>query len=216
MQTKSSQITIKFIHGFILFIAFLFFLVAFNTIQEIIQSPSEIAVPIRFSLEEAGKINYESGGSYDFKIRSASGIAQYYPQNLDNAPMPYYNIFNRLIDALIPIFIFFLLHKIMQTARRKTPFILSNVRKLRWIGVTLIIWGFLTVYERFIGMDFLADHVASSMISFTSLGNSAAYNLGFTFGIILKSPLVLGLISLFAAEILKYGIDLQNETELTI
>lgn len=216
MQTKSSQIAIKFIHGFILFTAFMFFIVAVTTIQEIIQSPFEIAVPINFSLEEVGKINYENSGSYDFRIRSASGIAQYSPQHIDTAPLPYYNIFNRIIDAIIPILVFFLLHKVMQTTLRKTPFTLSNVRKLRWIGIILIIGGILTVFERFAGIDFLADHVISDIISFTSLGSHLAYKLGFIIGLLLKSQLAIGLIALFAAEILKYGINLQQETELTI
>ena len=115
MQNKTSNSILLLIHGFILFIAFMFVIRGLMTISDIWNTPNEIAIPINFSIEEAGNIKYQNGNAYDFRIRQATGIVQYYPQNLDKAPMPLFNILIRLFSALLPIFVFFLLHKIMQT-----------------------------------------------------------------------------------------------------
>ncbi len=93
MQNKTSKSTIKFIHRFILFIAFIFLVRGINTIRSIIESPQEVSTSIYFTLEEAGKITYKNIGSYDFRITNASGNIKYYPQNMDKASIPYYRIF---------------------------------------------------------------------------------------------------------------------------
>ncbi len=220
MQNKTSNSSLIFIHGFILFIAFMFAVKGVKTITDIWNDPYEIAIPVNFTLEEAGKIKYQDGNVYDFRIRQAEGTVQYYPQNLDNAPIPIYNIFIRILSVLLPILVFFLLHKIMQTSIRQTPFDLKNVKRMRWIGIGLMVLGILTIFKRYNGLDFLANHVISDVISFSMVKADSAYNSGYMLGkflgIFFRSELVLGCIALFGSEILRYGINLQQEHELTI
>jgi len=215
MQNQISKSVISFIHGFVLFIAFMFVVKGLITITNIWNTPNEIAIPINFSVEEAGKINYQGNNTYDFRISKAAGVITYYPQNLDQAPIPIYNIFLRLLGALLPIFVFFLLHKIMRTSIRETPFDLKNVSRMRWIGIGLIIWGLLTAIKRYNGLDFLTNHVTSDIISFYMNSNSS-YVSGTLLGVFLRSELILGLVALFGSEILRYGINLQKEQALTI
>jgi len=188
MQNKTSNSILVFIHGFIIFMALMFVVRGLNTITDIWNTPNEIAIPINFSIEEAGNIKYQNGNAYDFRIRQAAGIVQYYPQNLDKAPMPIYNI-------LI-------------------------ITRMRWIGIGLVGLGILTVIKRYSGLDFLTNHVISDVISFTTLTGDSAYNSGYMFGTFLgvffRSELVLGFTALFGSEILRYGINLQRESELTI
>ncbi len=107
----------------------------------------------------------------------------------------------------------------MQTSLVKTPFVYENVKKMRWIGLAAIILGISTIIMKYAGMDFLAENVESNLISF-NLGDYSAYESGYMFGSFVGSffrfELILGLISLFGAEILSYGIKLQQENELTI
>jgi len=216
MQHKTSNSILIFIHGFILFIAFLFVVKGIMIITDIWQTPNEIAIPINFSIEEAGKIKYQKNSLYNFRISNATGTIRYYPQNLEQAPIPIYNIFIRLLGALLPMFVFFLLHKIMQTAIRKTPFDLINVKRMRWIGIGLIILGLLTVIKKYNGLDFLTDYVTSDVISFYTVNTISSYVSGTLVGAFFRSELILGLVALFGAEILKYGILLKEENALTI
>ena len=108
----------------------------------------------------------------------------------------------------------------MQTSIRQTPFEFKNVTRMRWIGIGLVGLGILTVIKRYNGLDFLTNHVISDVISFTTLTGDSAYNSGYMFGTFLgvffRSELVLGFTALFGSEILRYGINLQQENELTI
>lgn len=199
----------------------MFLVRGYTTITDIWNAPYDVSIPIKFTLEDAGLIKYTSGNSYDFRISSANGLVKYYPQNLDKAPMPYYNIFLRIMSALVPLFVFYLLHKIIQNAIRETPFLHSNSKKMKWIGFSLIFLGFLSTMKVIAGMDFLESHVSSELISFTTYSKDSSpynsgYRAGYLMGTFFRSEFVLGLIAIFGSEILRYGISLQEEAELTI
>jgi len=117
------------------------------------------------------------------------------------------------------LLITFLLHLIMRTSRRETPFVASNINRLRLIGLLVIISGFLSMNIGFNGMEFLVQNVESDVISFCLNDRSphqSGYMLGTFMGNFFRSELLLGLSVIFAAEILKYGINLQEENALTI
>jgi hypothetical protein len=159
-------------------------------------------IPINFETVDKGTIQFLENKANNFEIEFARGRA------VISGPIPiqiliYYFIISEIMFG-IAIYITYLLQMFFKSLKNEDPFVRENGKRLRSIGLAIIIgsilWNFFTIFY-------------SSLIrtSVSMDGIEIGTHLNFKFEIIL-----LGLIILVISEVFQLGAELKEEQELTI
>ena len=186
-----------------------------KSIYEVAMSPKEIAIPVRFNLEDVGTYQTPNGHDLEVTVDNAHGTLVYKEgQGLTDTPIPFSEIFKKIAHPLLYLFIIYLLHKFMQTAINNEPFNALNAGRMQWIGIALITIGLLKGLNILSGMSFLAETLNSNIIIHTE--KSSAYYFGFAMAMLFRTEVITGLCALFFGKVMKHGIKIQQENELTI
>ncbi|MBW7996622.1 MAG: DUF2975 domain-containing protein [Candidatus Glassbacteria bacterium] len=113
--------------------------------------------------------------------------------------------------AVVPVsflylIVAFMLRKIVRTARDGRPFTFDNVRRVRLIGIIIVLYGpLLSLVYYLVSLGYL------EYLKIPGAEVSASFNVGWTINL----PL-LGLLVLVLAQVFDMGVRLQKDSDLTV
>ncbi len=113
--------------------------------------------------------------------------------------------------AVVPVsflylIVAFLLRKIVRSARDGNPFTFDNVRRVRLIGILIMLYGpLLSLVYYFVSLSYL------EYLRIPGAEVSAGFNFGMTINMLL-----LGLLVLVLAQVFDTGVRLQTDNDLTV
>jgi hypothetical protein len=111
---------------------------------------------------------------------------------------------------IVPAFVvLLLLRRIFATMAGGTPFIGENIRRIRWIGWLMIIFGVLSQVVRWGLVWFVHSNVAATGLDLSLQIDQSSVQPDTTM-------IFLGLVVLALAEVFRYGAQLQTDSDLTV
>jgi hypothetical protein len=214
MQNNSTIRYLKIFRGLITIGKYVMLIEIILIIISSISNPSQLEIPIHYEISNIGSIQLDNGEKNDVLLANGDGFLKYESsKNIPFTSLSALNIFIKISFAIGSFYIYFLLLKIVKSTIDKRPFSTENANRMKWIGYILILTGFLSGSFDMIALFHLNDSFESSIIE----QNFSSYNIGRTIGQTLFNKGILsGLFALLVAQILNYGIELKEETALTI
>jgi hypothetical protein len=152
----------------------------------------------------ANSIHLKKDIHLDLRINEINYILKY-SSNFKGFHLWYVVIYIFLIYSMAGLLLIFIfqLKKIFNLLMEDKVFVLENITRIRYIGISLIsFWAISCIFELFNNIYF-RNYIASF--------NQHYYDVNFNF-----ERLLPGLIALILAQVFKYGYDLQVEKDLTI
>jgi len=139
-MNRKKNSSLRLINAFIVVLGGFLTIGATFTIGHLIESPKRIAIPARLDLDltDTGYLHYESKKPLNVSINNIKGTVVYETDNLANAPINWIGICYTLTRISFLLFVLFLTHKFMQTTIEKSPFLIVNANRMRWIGYSLV------------------------------------------------------------------------------
>lgn len=183
-----------------------------------IVQPTDISIPIHFSIQDAGNVvGYEN---HKISITSAEGLIKY-----DKAYQPpmltiiAYQ-FKSLFKFALIVFIFSQIRLILKNTIDLNPFNNKNSQRLYWIGLAILTIGLLKIFT----MLFTYYHIdPNNLILDKSVENyrSDSFNVGYRLGKTLISSLLspyiyMGLVTIVLSKVFTTGTTLKEQVDLTI
>lgn len=214
MKNSSAIKYLKFFHGFVKFAKVMTLLAIFITIISSIYNYNQIEIPISYQIPEAGKISFNDLGERPVLIKEGNGILKY--QATDDAQftsMAAFNILFNIAAAFAIYFIYFFLEKVIKSAIDKKPFSIENANSMQKLGYLFIGYGTFSSIYHIAGLLFIGDSFYSEIIQQESFNMLFLKN---TIELLFNKRTLLGFFALLISLMLKYGIELKQETELTI
>jgi len=212
-ETKSS---LRVINAFIVALGGFMLIGTIIVTRQIIKSPKAISIPVKLEVDliDKGQLNYDNKTPINIDFKEVEAIMVYEENNPLNAPINWTEIGYVLIRMSLLLFVIFLTYKIMQTTLKNEPFSSINANRMRWIGYSFIFMGLLRFLINVWDLSILEQYLTSPH---TDIEN--CYSIISIFEIFWKllfTEILLGLLALFVAAIFKHGIDLREESKLTI
>jgi len=190
----------KFLFGFWIVLTLLLFPIArFSPSTFSFQTPLQLKEAINLANPESGEL---------ISLKGLKGKIAFESFKKDVLPKEYYyKVGVMFCLSLFFVFIFYHLKGISQSILDKKPFHPQNQKRLQYIGYTLVILAFLTPILKSIFSYHLP--VDTTCLINNSSNNINLLGMDWTY-------LVIGLGTLFLAEVFKAGNELKQETDLTI
>ena len=162
-----------------------------------------MTVPIQFvPAVDSYSLTSEAWGTGE--IVSATGEAKFESTSIGSLRTAVELVVLLLLLGIPIYFILFMLRRIFSSMVDSSPFIPANVNRIRWVAALLIIISILAqLIQAQLGRMMLTT-VASSGLELSPRFN---FDLGM---------IVIGLIIFSLAEVFRYGLELQTETDLTV
>jgi len=190
----------KFLFGFwIVFTLLLFPIARFSPSTFSFQTPLELKETINLASQESGEL---------ISLKGITGKIVFQSFKKDVLPKEYYfKVGIMFLLSLFFVFIFYHLKGISQSILDKQPFHQQNQKRLQYIGISLVILTFLTPMLKAIVNYHLP--VDTACLTINSSHQINITGIDWTY-------LIIGLGTLFLAEVFKAGNELKEETDLTI
>ena len=214
MQNNSTISYLKIFHGLVKFGkgAAIFLLIV--TIISSFMNPNQIDIPIQYKIENAGILQLDGATASEVWLFEGEGRLKYHStDNTGFSSMSAFNIFFRLCILLASFIIYYMFDKIIQSTIDKKPFSKENADSVKWLAYIFIITGILSVIYKMSGVLFLDKHLSSEVINQDNLGVQLG---GYFVELLFNRGTLLGLFALLFSQIIRYGVELKEESELTI
>jgi len=186
-----------FFYGF-LFYCFVTIVTSFNRFNEMV-------IPIRFKMNTAQKGIWQSSTSEMYTVTTSKHSRG--ELHIDTKGYPKELIISKLLDLLYLFFLGFAFLQIMGLSKsivKKSPFEKANVSRLRKIGFSIIIVGFIhPLLTRYLTILAAKNVTISGLVLDTTKPMDLHYY-------------ILGMVFLLIAHVFKKGIELREENALTI
>lgn len=214
MQNKGTISSLKFFHGIVKFgKAAAIFLIVFTIIASFIY-PNAIEIPIQYEIDKVGTTQFGNSSTNEVWLFKGEGNLKY--KSSDNTKftsMAAFNIFFKICIALASFYVYSLFDKIITTTINRKPFSHENAVRMKWLAYVFIAMGILSVTYKISGLLFLEGTFSSEIIKQESMGIQLG---GYFVELLFNRGTLLGLIALLFSQILRYGVELREETALTI